>query len=91
MCVGADPGGALVGEGFGEIFDIEAAEGAKSPARRCRRLKAGMLLVGGIVRDDAFIPAKPKRSSGRATAWYCSAPDYVKKAEKLFSVGVGVF
>ena len=82
-----------VGEGFGEIFDIEAAEGAEITGKTVQKIeKAGMLLVGGIVRDDAFIPAKPEeiiRQGDRVVL--LSHSDYVKKAEKLFSVGVGVF
>ena len=53
---------------------------------------AGMLLVGGIVRDEEFIPPKPEeiiRQGDRVVL--LSHSDFVKKAEKLFSVGVGVF
>ncbi|MGB0745952.1 MAG: Trk system potassium transporter TrkA [Alphaproteobacteria bacterium] len=82
-----------VGEGFGEIFDIEAAEGAEITGKTVQKIeKAGMLLVGGIVRDEEFIPPKPEeiiRQGDRVVL--LSHSDFVKKAEKLFSVGVGVF
>ena len=82
-----------VGEGFGEIFDIEAAEGAEITGKTVQKIEqAGMLLVGGIVRDEEFIPPKPEeiiRQGDRVVL--LSHSDFVKKAEKLFSVGVGVF
>lgn len=82
-----------VGEGFGEIFDIEAAEGAEITGKSVQKIeKPSMLVVGGIVRDEVFIPSKPDeiiRQGDRVVL--LSHSDYVKKAEKLFSVGVGVF
>ena len=82
-----------VGEGFGEIFDVEAAQGADITGKPVKKIeKDGLLIVGGIVRGDEFLMARPDeviQQDDRVILLVHS--DHVKKAEKLFSVSVGVF
>ena len=82
-----------VGEGFGEIFDVEAAPGSELTGKKISKIeKKGLLIVGAIVRGDEYIPAKPDEiiEPGDCVVLLAHS-DHVKKAEKLFSVGVGVF
>lgn len=82
-----------VGEGFGEIFDVEAAQGADITGKPVKKIeKDGLLIVGGIVRGDEFLTPKPDEIIQQDDRVILLAhSDHVKKAEKLFSVGVGVF
>ena len=82
-----------VGEGFGEIFDVEAAQGSELTGKSIKKIeKKGLLIVGGIVRGDTYIAAKPDEVIEQGDRVVLLAhSDYVKKAEKLFTVAVGVF
>lgn len=82
-----------VGEGFGEIFDVEAAQGSELTGKSIEKIeKAGLLIVGAIVRGDDYILPKADDVIEQGDRVVLLAhSDYVKKAEKLFSVAVGVF
>ena len=82
-----------VGEGFGEIFDVEATQGSELTGKAIKKIeKKGLLVVGAIVRDDDYIAPKPDEIIEPGDRVILLAhSDHVKKAEKLFSVGVGVF
>jgi len=82
-----------VGEGFGEIFDVEAAQGSELTGKAIKKIeKKGLLVVGAIIRGDEYIAPKPDEIIEPGDRVILLAhSDHVKKAEKLFSVGVGVF